>query len=34
LQQFFATDGGVRHRCRPVPAHERPPVRSALLEAR
>jgi glucosyl-3-phosphoglycerate synthase len=34
LQQFFATDGGVGHRCRPVPAHERPPVRSALLEAR
>ncbi len=28
LQQFTTADGEVAHRCRPVPAHERPPVRS------
>lgn len=28
LQQFVRADGGVQHRSRPVPTHERPPVRS------
>jgi len=30
LQQFVRTDGGVRPRSRPIPTHERPPVRSVL----
>ncbi len=32
LQQFVRADGGVRPRSRPVPTHERPPVRSVLTE--
>jgi glucosyl-3-phosphoglycerate synthase len=30
LQQFIRADGGVRPRSRPVPTHERPPIRSVL----
>ena len=30
LQQFVRADGGIQHRSRPVPTHERPPVRSLL----
>jgi glucosyl-3-phosphoglycerate synthase len=30
LRQFVRDDGGLRHRVRPVPTHERPPVRSLI----
>jgi glucosyl-3-phosphoglycerate synthase len=30
LQQFVRAEGGVQRRSRPVPTHERPPLRSLL----